>query len=519
MARLDHIGIAVDDVESVIECFDDLLGIRPYKDEKVPRQEVRTHFLDTTIGKLEFLESLEEGSPVHKYLERWGEGVHHVAFEVTDLEVTMERLEDAGFTLVNETPQPGADDKRVAFVHPRETHGVLVEFCETTTPPSWTPTTVSHRDGDLAYYERGNPDNPCILFLHGAGGTTLLDTAPLMRHLVSQYHVVGVDFCGHGDTSIPDDETVTMDRFVDDARAALDAVDRASCHLFGFSLGSSVALKVAAESPDRVDRMALFAPNGRWNNELVDTLNRHLNFDALKRHIPKQAERLVRHHQDAERLFPLLLLRRRLQVGRFPRQILLGEFVLVGPLQRSVEGSQGLFLSDVDRFGVRLQKGAQIHPVVGWVIIELALLERLDKGAGNPRLGVDLVDGHAAVFTNPTKIIREAVSGRKRCLFSHGGIPIDRRDKQEHWAPIAKSPNNTVAIVATQPDGLVWRIHQTNGADRRMESTVPRQPPETEPGAAHQGRSQRSISELPSKETPNPVRGFSKSPSNVGRCR
>jgi methylmalonyl-CoA epimerase len=306
MARLDHIGIAVDDVESVIECFDDLLGIRPYKDEMVPRQEVRTHFLDTTIGKLEFLESLEENSPVHKYLEQWGEGVHHVAFEVADLEATMERLDDAGFTLVNETPQPGADDKRVAFVHPRETHGVLVEFCETKTPPSWTPETVPHRNGDLAYYEQGNPENPCILFLHGAGGTTLLDTAPLMRPLVSRYHVVGVDLCGHGDTSLPEDETVSMDRFVDDVQTALDAVGRSSCHLFGFSLGSSVALQLAAESPDRVDRMALFAPNGRWNNELVDTLNSHLNFDALKRHIPKQAERLVRYHQDAERLFPIL---------------------------------------------------------------------------------------------------------------------------------------------------------------------------------------------------------------------
>jgi len=306
MARLDHIGIAVDDVESVIECFDDLLGIRPYKDEPVPRQEVRTHFLDTTIGKLEFLESLEDGSPVHKYLERWGEGVHHVAFEVTDLEATMERLHDAGFTLVNETPQPGADDKRVAFVHPRETHGVLVEFCETKTPPSWTPETVPHRDGELAYYAQGNPDNPCILFLHGAGGTTLLDTAPLMRHLVSQYHVVGVDLTGHGDTSLPEDGTVNMDRFVEDVHTALDAVDCSSCHLFGFSLGSSVALKVAAESPDRVERLALFAPNGRWNNELVDTLNSHLNFDALKRRIPKQAERLVRYHRDAERLFPLL---------------------------------------------------------------------------------------------------------------------------------------------------------------------------------------------------------------------
>ncbi|PSQ95710.1 MAG: methylmalonyl-CoA epimerase [Bacteroidetes bacterium SW_9_63_38] len=306
MARLDHIGVAVDDVESVIDCFDDLLGIRPYKNEPVPRQKVRTHFLDTAVGKLEFLESLDEESPIQKYLEQWGEGVHHLAFKVQDLEATMTRLTDAGFTLVNETPQPGADDKRVAFVHPQDTHGMLVEFCETRTPPSWTPETVPHRDGELAYYSKGHPDNPCIVFLHGAGGTTLLDTAPLMRHLASRYHVVGVDLCGHGNTSIPDDETMSMDRFVEDIRATLNALDHSSCHLFGFSLGSSVALKTAADSPDLVDRLALFAPNGRWNNELVDTLNSHLDLDALKRHIPKQAERLFRHHQAPERLFPIL---------------------------------------------------------------------------------------------------------------------------------------------------------------------------------------------------------------------
>jgi len=306
MPRLDHIGIAVDDVNAVIDCFDDLLGVRPYKDETVPLQEVRTHFLDTTIGKVEFLESLGEESPIHKFLESQGEGVHHVAFEVKDLRATMERLRDAGFTLVNETPQPGADDKQVAFVHPSDTHGVLVEFCETQTPPSWEPTTISHRDGDLAYYERGSADNPCILFLHGAGGTTLLDTAPLMRPLVSSYHVVGVDLCGHGQTSIPDDDVISMDRFVEDVYAVLDDLGRDSCHLFGFSLGSSAALKVAADAPDRVDRLALFAPTGRWNNDLVDTLNSHLDLGALERHIPKQAQRLQEHHRNAQRLFPLL---------------------------------------------------------------------------------------------------------------------------------------------------------------------------------------------------------------------
>ncbi|HKL88592.1 MAG TPA: methylmalonyl-CoA epimerase, partial [Salinibacter sp.] len=159
MARLEHIGIAVDDVDAVIDRFQDLLGTDPYKAETVTEQKVRTHFLGAGTAKLELLESLADDSPVQKFLDRRGEGLHHLAFEVDDAETTMERLRNAGFTLLSDTPLSGADDKRIFFVHPKETHGVLVEFCESAAP-SWSPATIPHRDGQLAVYERGDRHRP-----------------------------------------------------------------------------------------------------------------------------------------------------------------------------------------------------------------------------------------------------------------------------------------------------------------------------------------------------------------------
>lgn len=306
MAQLDHVGIAVEDVNDVIDCFDRLLNRRPYKAETVSLQEIRTHFLNTKNTTLELLDSLSETSPIHRFLEQRGEGLHHLAFEVKDLVSTMKQLREAGFTLLSDTPQPGADDKKVFFVHPKDTHGVLVEFCATQTPPPWSPDTVSHRDGQLAFYERGTPSNPCLLLLHGAGGTTCLDTAPLMRTLEPHYHVVGVDLTGHGDTSLPPDNTLTLDRFVEDVHRTLDAVNRSSAHLFGFSLGSAVALQYAADHPDAVDHLALFAPHLMWDADDVKALNGHLDLEALQRHIPRQAERLAAQHQRPKTLFQAL---------------------------------------------------------------------------------------------------------------------------------------------------------------------------------------------------------------------
>jgi len=311
MPRLEHIGIAVDQVEAVVECFRDLLDVTPYKAETVTDQQVRTHFLnggspkDPGSAKLELLEALDADSAVQKFLDNRGEGLHHLAFEVEDADTTMAHLRDAGYTLLSDAPQPGADDKRIFFVHPKETHGVLVEFCESTAP-NWTPTRVPHRDGQLAIYERGDRERPSLLLLHGAAGSTLLEMTPLLRRLEPSVHVVGVDLSGHGASSLPADDALTMDRFAEDVRAALDALNVESAHLFGFSLGASVALWAAHNMPDRVNRLALLSPNVIWTEPLVDAMTARLDMDALRDRTPERAEALTTQHEHPGRLFAAL---------------------------------------------------------------------------------------------------------------------------------------------------------------------------------------------------------------------
>jgi methylmalonyl-CoA epimerase len=313
MPRLEHIGIAVDDVEAVVECFHKLLGVRPYKAETVTEQGVRTHLLDAGTAKLELLEALNEDSPVQRFLDRRGEGMHHVAFEVDDLSATISRLRDAGFDLLSEPPQPGADDKQIAFVHPKETHGVLVEFCESV-PPSWSPIQVPRHDGHLSVYERGHRDRPSLLVLHGAAGCTLNDTAPLMRRLESAVHLVGIDLSGHGASAFPAADDLSLDLFAEDVRAVLDALDVSSAHVFGFSLGGGVALRLAHACPDRVDRLAVFQTNVQWTEAQANQMRQRLNVDALAEQAPGRAARLRARHEHPTRL----LRRLRTFVERLP---------------------------------------------------------------------------------------------------------------------------------------------------------------------------------------------------------
>jgi methylmalonyl-CoA epimerase len=305
MPHLEHIGIAVDEVDVVIDTFRQLLGCEPYKAETVSSQQVRTHFLEAG-RKLELLESLAPDSAVRTFLDRRGEGLHHLAFEVDDLEATMERLRSADFTLLSDTPQPGADDKQIVFVHPKETHGVLVEFCSAVSPPNWTPDTVAHGTRTTAYYEQGPRAAPCLLVLHGAAGSTRHDTAPLLRRLAPHYHVVGVDLCGHGASPLPADHRLTMDRFAADVDAALTAVDRTAAHVFGFSLGSAVALQYAHDHPDRVDRLALLGPNATWTRDQVDAMQHHYDLNRLRTDAPERAAQLERRHRQPERLLAAL---------------------------------------------------------------------------------------------------------------------------------------------------------------------------------------------------------------------
>jgi len=305
MIQLEHVGIAVDDVSTVVDRFEQLLNVRPYKTETVAAQGVRTHFLDGGTAKLELLDAVDEASPIEQFLNNRGEGLHHIAFEVEDLEATMERLREADFTVLSDTPRPGADDKDICFVHPKETHGVLFEFCETR-EADWTPREVPHGGGALAVYELGRRNRPTVLCLHGAAESVQHDVAPLMRSLEPQFHVLGVDLRGHGASSVPTDQTLSIDRFVEDARVALDAVDISSTHVFGFSLGASVALQLAQQAPERVDRLALLSPQVRWTAARVDTMLSRLDGETRRHDQPERTERLKRRHKMPERLFTAL---------------------------------------------------------------------------------------------------------------------------------------------------------------------------------------------------------------------
>lgn len=128
--KIEHIGIAVHSLEESNLLFEKLLGTPAYKEEEVASEGVKTSFFQSGPNKIELLEATNPDSPIAKFLDKKGPGIHHIAFDVTDIEVEIERLKAEGFVVLNETPKKGADNKRVAFLHPKGTNGVLVELCE-----------------------------------------------------------------------------------------------------------------------------------------------------------------------------------------------------------------------------------------------------------------------------------------------------------------------------------------------------------------------------------------------------
>jgi methylmalonyl-CoA/ethylmalonyl-CoA epimerase len=130
MQHIEHIGIAVKNLSISVPLFEKLLNTKCYKTETVESEQVNTAFFQTGHSKIELLESINEEGVINKFIEKKGEGIHHIAFEVSDIEAEMKRLAAEGFTLLNETPKLGADNKWVCFLHPKGTNGVLVELCQ-----------------------------------------------------------------------------------------------------------------------------------------------------------------------------------------------------------------------------------------------------------------------------------------------------------------------------------------------------------------------------------------------------
>lgn len=129
MEKLEHIGIAVKNLESAVSLFEKLLNSPCYKTELVEIEKVNTAFFKQGETKIELLESTDPDGVIARFIDRKGEGLHHIAFAVTDIEGEMERLKGEGFILLNDKPKQGADNKWVCFLHPKHTNGVLVELC------------------------------------------------------------------------------------------------------------------------------------------------------------------------------------------------------------------------------------------------------------------------------------------------------------------------------------------------------------------------------------------------------
>ena len=130
MKKIEHIGIAVKDLKSANKLYSKLLNTTPYKTEEVTSENVNTSFFQVGESKIELLEGTSPESPISKFIEKRGEGVHHIAFEVEDIEKEIARLTKEGFQMIHHKPKEGADNKLIAFLHPKSSNGVLIELCQ-----------------------------------------------------------------------------------------------------------------------------------------------------------------------------------------------------------------------------------------------------------------------------------------------------------------------------------------------------------------------------------------------------
>ena len=130
MKKIEHIGIAVSNLEEANRIYTEILGLNPYKKEVVDSEGVITSFFQTENTKIELLQGLDENNAISKFIKKRGEGVHHIAFQVDNIVKEITRLKKLGFKIINETPKKGADNKLICFIHPKSTHHVLIELCQ-----------------------------------------------------------------------------------------------------------------------------------------------------------------------------------------------------------------------------------------------------------------------------------------------------------------------------------------------------------------------------------------------------
>ncbi len=295
MPQLEHIGLAVSDPALVEALYQKLFGFRPYKSESVEEQGVRTIFLSADTAKLELLEALTDSSPIAKYLSKRGEGIHHLAFEVEDIHAELVRVRTLGFTPLSEEPRPGADGKLIFFLHPKQTHGVLVEFCQQT-EQRLTPEQIPFQGGHLAGYTMGHASAPSLMLLHGGLGSTHLEFVPLMRALQEHFFVMAFDLAGHGASSDFPTPSSLAKLGIAQVEAVMNYYGVSQTALLGFSMGGTIALHTALHLEERLSRLILVGVNTTWDASTIRSAAHRIDPGFITKMAPAWAERLNREH-------------------------------------------------------------------------------------------------------------------------------------------------------------------------------------------------------------------------------
>ena len=296
---LDHVGIAISDPEQVA-LWERLLEALPYKTEAVEREGVRTVFFGDggergAAPKMELVEALRDDSPIATFVGKRGPGLHHLAFEVEGLEAHIERVRAAGFRPLADAPRAGADGKRIVFLHPKDTAGVLVELVESVRPePEWVR--VEAPSGGVAVQVSGPDAAPPLVVLHGALGSTALETDRLVRVWERDARVYAVDLPGHGRSDGLDVEAPTWDPYVEAAAAVVDDLGLEAARVFGFSMGGGVALGLTLARPDRVARLAVHGVNVQWDDDEVEAMTGPMDPATMEVEHPFWARRLADVH-------------------------------------------------------------------------------------------------------------------------------------------------------------------------------------------------------------------------------
>ena len=292
--ELNHIGIATPDAEAFARMIQALLGRLPYARETIPSQHLEATFIGVNHAKLELLQPLAPESPIARFLQKRGEGVHHLAFEVQDIYETYRYVQNLGYTPVNE-PSLGAQGKWVFFLHPKETHGVLIEFCQKPSIPL-TPTAYwEYQQVSIAVYQAGNPQNPAVLLLHGALGSVAMELRSLFQALAPDYFVTALDLPGHGHSD-PLPDTSSPHFMVESINHWLQSQEITHWNLFGFSLGGHLALRIAQHLPDHISTLALYATHSLHEPVLQQRVLERLNPEHIAQQ-PEQLQLLEQYHQ------------------------------------------------------------------------------------------------------------------------------------------------------------------------------------------------------------------------------